>query len=696
MTKKHGKTEEQRITYAPMPKKFSDVRPASTEPELDLPDSEEETEDEAETRARPKPRENATAILVAATFEQAVSRKLQRKLAQGRALAVTVVVPTAAWATAIAAYARSEFGDQWCFHTRDGTDRRQNATTGTDEVARDLSRGLSVMGIAADATLLPAALTAGADIAIRIPPPGGEALRTAIRRFAGRSPGEISEGAAAGLDLHQIVAAFRPGTGAKSILRRIEAASAASRGTTERVPALATAIEFGEAQKWGLNLARDIADFRAGAIKSFKDLDRGICLVSPPGYGKSWYPRILAAGCGGLPLVSTSVGSWFANGPGYLDSVVKQARESFALAAALAAPVSILHLDEIDALPNRDTMTDRAREWWNVVVSDVLTLLDSTLAGRANVVVVGSTNAIGRVDPALLRPGRLERIVEIKPPDLAGIVNIVKFHVDGQLKGDLTGVAALLQGATAAEIMYAVRGARRAARHAGRPLTVEDLARAAVPIETIPAARLFRMTVHEAGHAVAASALGLGVVGHVVLRERGGSSGQTVCRFDDADIATRSVLEDRIVATLAGRAAEILFTGAASTGGGGDPASDLGSATIDAAALHASFGMSEHLLYRGAGADLLQHIALDRDLRDRVEADLRRLDARAARLVADHRAAILAVAERLAERRFLGGDEIEGIVRAHPGSAGPGRGAGKPARILQGRGHRGKSDGRPA
>jgi hypothetical protein len=75
------------------------------------------------------------------------------------------------------------------------------------------------------------------------------------------------------------------------------------------------------------------------------------------------------------------------------------------------------------------------------------------------------------------------------------------------------------------------------------------------------------------------------------------------------------------------------------------------------------------MIYRASGPDLLQQIAVDRELRDRIEADLRRLETRAARLVAVNGAAILALAERLAEKRFVGGDEIAGIVRAHPGPA---------------------------
>jgi ATP-dependent Zn protease len=310
-------------------------------------------------------------------------------------------------------------------------------------------------------------------------------------------------------------------------------------------------------------------------------------------------------------------------------------------------------------------MSERAREWWNVVVSDALTLLDSALAGRANVVVIGSTNAIDRVDPALLRPGRLEKIVEIARPDAAGATNILRFHLDGELSdADLSSVGALLDGSTGAEIMYAVRTARRSARHAGRPLAADDLARAILPLEDIPPERLFRMAVHEAAHAVVALALPVGTLKHVTLRTRGTSGGQTAIDFSDLALATRTMIEDRVVVGLAARAAERLLTGAESTGAGGSRDSDLGSATLLVASLHASFGMGEDLVYLGADAELLHEIGLNRELRDRVGRHLRDLEERAARLVEANREAVLAVAQRLAEKRFLGGAEVADIVRS--------------------------------
>jgi ATP-dependent 26S proteasome regulatory subunit len=190
----------------------------------------------------------------------------------------------------------------------------------------------------------------------------------------------------------------------------------------------------------------------------------------------------------------------------------------FERAAAFGAPC-ILFLDEIDALPNRATMSPRGADWWTPVVTDFLLSLDNAVAGkRAGIVVVAATNNIGGVDAAVLRPGRLERAIEITRPDHAGTVNILRYHLHGELPGDdLTDVAHLMDGSTGAEIMMAVRDARRIARTAGRALALEDIAHAIAPIEEIAPAALNRICIHEAAHAVTALVAPSGVLKRAAL-----------------------------------------------------------------------------------------------------------------------------------------------------------------------------------
>jgi ATP-dependent Zn protease len=184
-----------------------------------------------------------------------------------------------------------------------------------------------------------------------------------------------------------------------------------------------------------------------------------------------------------------------------------------------------------------------------------------------------------------------------------------------------------------------------------------------MPPETHPPARLLRMAVHEAAHVVAALALSVGTVERAFLRTAGSAGGRTVVAYFDDDLTTRETIEDRVVVALAARAAERLFIGSVSTGGGGDVDSDIGFATARIASLHASFGLAGAPVFLAAEPDSLNAVAFDPDLRDRVGRDLRRLEGRAARVVEANRAAILAVAARLAGKRHLGRTEIDAIVR---------------------------------
>ncbi|WGD51459.1 AAA family ATPase [Bradyrhizobium sp. CB1650] len=232
------------------------------------------------------------------------------------------------------------------------------------EVAADLSRDRPVIGVAVDRDALPSALTTAADLTIRIGAPTGATIGRAIRMFTGRrGRGALDDGIATGLEFHDLVAAFRSNSSPADIIERLRKAATAlgGPGNIDRLPKLQDAVEYGAARTWGLALAKDIADYRAGRL-DWQSVDRGAVLFSEPGLGKSLYARILAQACG-VPLVTYSIADLFANSPGYLDSVIKSSRAMFERAAAMG-PCCILFLDEIDALPNRATMSPRGADWW--------------------------------------------------------------------------------------------------------------------------------------------------------------------------------------------------------------------------------------------------------------------------------------------------------------------------------------------
>ncbi|WP_254837957.1 AAA family ATPase [Natronomonas marina] len=159
----------------------------------------------------------------------------------------------------------------------------------------------------------------------------------------------------------------------------------------------------------------------------------GVLLYGPPGTGKTLLARALA-GESDVNFVSVA-------GPELLDKYVgeseKAVREVFDRARQ-AAP-AIVFFDEIDAIAG---VRGEASEASERVVSQLLTELDG-LAENPNLVVLAATNRRESLDPALLRPGRLESHVEVPAPDRAARREILEVHARGKPLADDVDLAAL-------------------------------------------------------------------------------------------------------------------------------------------------------------------------------------------------------------------------------------------------------------
>ncbi|QAU48845.1 hypothetical protein [Bradyrhizobium guangzhouense] len=173
-------------------------------------------------------RPDAVTAIVAATFEAATTPEQRRRLRHNQSMCAIIHVPSPAWVLPVSVYFRSEFGERWQQHTRHvALPNEKNFSTSSAAVSLALSAGQSVAGIAADVGLLPRSLIGAADVTIRLPSPNAAILRIAIGRFAKRAPAEIGDTVTAGLDLPDLVAAFRPGAGPARIVQRLAAAAAA-------------------------------------------------------------------------------------------------------------------------------------------------------------------------------------------------------------------------------------------------------------------------------------------------------------------------------------------------------------------------------------------------------------------------------------------------------------------------------------
>ncbi|GAA3274640.1 MULTISPECIES: AAA family ATPase [Dactylosporangium] len=188
------------------------------------------------------------------------------------------------------------------------------------------------------------------------------------------------------------------------------------------------------------------------------DPPRGVLLYGPPGCGKTFLVKAIA-GTGKANVLSVKgaelLSKWVGESERAVRELFRRARE--------AAP-TLVFLDEVDALaPTRGQATDGGTT--DRVVAALLTELDGVESLR-NVVVIGATNRPDLVDPALLRPGRLERLVFVPPPDAAARAEILRTaskSVPLAADVDLPALAGSLERFSAADCAALIRESALAA-----------------------------------------------------------------------------------------------------------------------------------------------------------------------------------------------------------------------------------------
>lgn len=518
---------------------------------------------------------------------------------------------------------------------------------------------------------IPAELKAAADVIAEIAPPSADHYMAASRvaKVRGMTPEIASLLTSFSFDaIASTVRGTRPLLSAVRQLKKsiVEAEKSAPAPVKPKGPRLEEMAGYGAAKTWGLQLAADLRAWKAGEI-AWEDVDRGALLHGPPGCGKTTYAQALANSCE-VDLVVASAARWQA--AGHLGDYLKAMRAAFA--QAMKQSPSILFVDEFDSFGDREGDDDHARDYRRQVINGMLECLDP-VEGREGVVVVGATNNPSVIDRALLRPGRLETLIEIPLPAAADRVAILRHHLGGRaFDGDLGRFVSATRGWSGADIEKLARDARRLSRRRKVGLS-ESLVLEVMPKRYVLSASELRNTaIHEAGHAIVAVLLASDVLKHVHIDRDAAigvgaqSVGMTVFEPEVGRVKTVSYYDDRIAMLLGGIAAETVVYGCHADGAGGAPSSDLVMASDIATKLERHFGFGEVLSVElGKGERPLEYLR-DRDpkLRGLVDARLKTQLDRAVALLSERRQELDHLTEALVAKGHVIGDEVRALLGA--------------------------------
>jgi cell division protease FtsH len=538
---------------------------------------------------------------------------------------------------------------------------RKAAKGGNAEFAAAVQRRCSIIGIAAEPDrLLPPHLARMAEHRIVLGRLDGPAIATVIEVITGRHPGALDDDLAKITTLEALNIAVRADLGADRSLARLRHLVGANDRDAERGPLLSEMHGLGAAKPWGLALVHDLREYAAGQL-SWAEVDKGCLLTGAPGTGKTSFARALAREAN-VHFIATSYAQWQAHREGHLGHVTQAIRKAFS--EALLQSPAILFIDEIDTLPARGAGKWND-DWWTSITNTLLECLDG-FERREGVVVVAACNADpSRLDPALIRSGRLDRHIEIPLPDLPSLVGIFRTHLGTDLGGgDLRDAALAARGGTGADVERFVREARGRARRAGRPLDLPDVLDAVRNGKPAwPADVRRRVAYHESGHAIALLSLGIAEPKALSI---GGTGGLAESDLGEMRAITRSHLEKFLVALLAGRAAEQLIFGEATAGAGGSDESDLGRATMLATRLETDYGLGTFGLVCIPGGSSGRDLLLLDSLRSAVSGTIDRAYAAALELLRQNQHALEVLATALFGAGYLDRADIQAILVHSP------------------------------
>lgn len=410
-------------------------------------------------------------------------------------------------------------------------------------------------------------------------------------------------------------------------------------------------------------------------------IPKGVLMVGPPGTGKTLLAKAVA-GEAGVPFFSIS-GSDFVEmfvgvGASRVRDLFEQAKKS--------AP-SIVFIDEIDAVGrHRGAGLGGGHDEREQTLNQLLVEMDG-FGANSGVIVIAATNRKDILDPALLRPGRFDRHVQVGYPDVKGREEILRVHTRNKPIGpdvELHVIAKTTGGFTGADLENLVNeAALLAARRGKKAITMEEIEESTIKVIVGPEKRSHVViekernltAIHEAGHAIVTyNCPTQDKVHQVSVIPRGGAGGFTLS-LPEKDIMyrTRNEMREDICTLLGGRVAEQLVLDDISTGA----SNDIERATKIAKAMVTRYGFSEKLgsMVYGTkdsgevflGMELGHDRGYSEEIASVIDSEVRGLiDAgydRATKILTDNMAMLHSLADYLKKYEKIDGADFEQLMK---------------------------------
>ena len=408
-------------------------------------------------------------------------------------------------------------------------------------------------------------------------------------------------------------------------------------------------------------------------------IPKGIIMVGPPGTGKTLLAKAVA-GEANVPFYSIS-GSDFVEM--FVGVGASRVRDMFAKAKKTAP--CMIFIDEIDAVGRqRGAGLGGGHDEREQTLNQLLVELDG-MADNAGVIVIAATNRPDVLDSALLRPGRFDRQITVSLPDLKGREAILKVHARNKKIADsveLSNLARRTPGFSGADLENVLNEAAILAVRENKDMIETQQIDEAIDRVMMGPAKKSRtyddytkklVAYHEAGHAIVGLNLPDGaIVQKVTIIPRGNACGYNlITPRKEKILNSRKELMDTITSYMGGRAAEEIFFGDVTTGA----SSDIQQATRIAKDMVTTYGMSDlGPIQYNSGND---SVFLGRDYNSpsnassqvayEIDTEVRKIiescHQLAKKIIEEHRADLIKIADTLMEKETLTAEEIEELLK---------------------------------